>query len=111
MTDPSFLNGTVELMLLAVVAEGPSYGYEITQSVLSRSGGRFDVKEGSLYPALHRLERQQALAIALDGTRRPPPQVLPAHAGRPQGARVPPQRMAVVLRGTPRSAGAGDECG
>jgi transcriptional regulator len=61
MTDPSFLNGTVELMLLAVIDDGPNYGYEITQSVLSRSGGRFDIKEGSLYPALHRLERSKLL--------------------------------------------------
>jgi transcriptional regulator len=61
MPDTNFLNGTVELMLLAVINEGPSYGYEITQSVLNRSGGRFDVKEGSLYPALHRLERGKLL--------------------------------------------------
>jgi PadR family transcriptional regulator PadR len=61
MNDPSFVNGTVELMLLAVIDEGPSYGYEITQSVMSRSGGRFDLKEGSLYPALHRLERSKLL--------------------------------------------------
>ena len=57
----SFLNGTVELLLMAVIAEGPNYGYEITQAVLARSGGRFDLKEGSLYPALHRLEREQLL--------------------------------------------------
>jgi PadR family transcriptional regulator, regulatory protein PadR len=59
--EPGFLNGSVDLLLLAVVAEGPSYGYEITQSVLSRSGGRFALKEGSLYPALHRLEREKLL--------------------------------------------------
>ena len=59
--DSTFLNGTVELLLLAVISEGPSYGYQITQEVLSRSGGRFDLKEGSLYPALHRLEREKML--------------------------------------------------
>jgi PadR family transcriptional regulator PadR len=71
--DANFLNGTVELMLLAVIDEGPSYGYEITQSVLNRSGGRFDVKEGSLYPALHRLERAKLLQsywIEHEGRRR-----------------------------------------
>ncbi len=57
----SFLNGTVELLLMAVIADGPNYGYEITQAVLARSGGRFDLKEGSLYPALHRLEREKLL--------------------------------------------------
>jgi DNA-binding PadR family transcriptional regulator len=59
--DAGFINGTVELMLLAVIAEGPSYGYVITQSVLARSGGKFELKEGSLYPALHRLEREKLL--------------------------------------------------
>jgi len=59
--DSGFLNGSVDLLLLAVVAEGPSYGYEITQSVLTRSGGLFVLKEGSLYPALHRLEREKLL--------------------------------------------------
>lgn len=59
--DAGFLNGSVDLLLLAVVAAGPSYGYEITQSVLNRSGGRFSLKEGSLYPALHRLEREKLL--------------------------------------------------
>jgi transcriptional regulator len=59
--ETAFLNGSVDLLLLAVVAEGPTYGYEITQSVLNRSGGRFSLKEGSLYPALHRLEREKLL--------------------------------------------------
>ena len=59
--DTSFLNGTVELLLLAVMGDGPSYGYAITQSVLANSGGRFDLKEGSLYPALHRMEREKLL--------------------------------------------------
>jgi DNA-binding PadR family transcriptional regulator len=73
MNDPTYVNGTVELMLLAVIDEGPSYGYEITQSVLSRSGGRFDLREGSLYPALHRLERSKLLQsywTEYDGRRR-----------------------------------------
>ena len=59
--DTRLLNGTVEMLVLEVVAHGPSYGYEITQTVLSRSAGSFELKEGSLYPALHRLERQQLL--------------------------------------------------
>ena len=59
--DSRLLNGTVEILVLEVVAQGPSYGYEITQTVLSRSAGSFELKEGSLYPALHRLERQKLL--------------------------------------------------
>ena len=60
--DTRLLNGTVEMLILEVVSHGPSYGYEITQTVLSRSVGTFELKEGSLYPALHRLERQKLLS-------------------------------------------------
>jgi transcriptional regulator len=59
--DTRLLNGTVEMLILEVVSQGPSYGYEITQTVLGRSSGHFELKEGSLYPALHRLERQKLL--------------------------------------------------
>ena len=62
--DPKLFPGAVELLLLEVLSEGPSYGYQITQTVLSRSGGRFEMKEGSLYPALHKLERDGLLAAA-----------------------------------------------
>ena len=59
--DTRLLTGTVDLLLLEVLSDGPSYGYEIVQMVTGRSNGYFELKEGSLYPALHRLERQQLL--------------------------------------------------
>jgi transcriptional regulator len=59
--DPRLLTGTLDLLILEVCGDGPTYGYEITQTVLGRSDGRFELKEGSLYPALHRLERQTLL--------------------------------------------------
>ncbi len=59
--DSKLLNGCLDVLILEVVAAGPSYGYSITQTVLQRSRGTFSLKEGSLYPALHRLERQQLL--------------------------------------------------
>jgi transcriptional regulator len=71
--DVKLLNGTVEMMMLEVLSAGPSYGYEIVQTVLSRSGGQFELKEGSLYPALHRLERQKLLSAywtEIEGRRR-----------------------------------------
>lgn len=71
--DIKLLNGTVEMMMLDVISAGPTYGYEIVQTVLSRSNGTFELKEGSLYPALHRLERQNLLAAdwtEVDGRRR-----------------------------------------
>ena len=49
------------MLILDVVSRGPTYGYQIAQSVLSQSKGYFELKEGSLYPALHRMERQKLL--------------------------------------------------
>lgn len=71
--DSRLLWGAVEMLILEVVAHGPTYGYEISQTVAERSRGYFDLKEGSLYPALHRLEQQKLLASfwdEVDGRRR-----------------------------------------
>jgi PadR family transcriptional regulator, regulatory protein PadR len=71
--DSKLLSGTVELLILEVISTGPTYGYQITQDVISRSGGYFELTEGSLYPALHRLQRQKLLAAEwreADGRRR-----------------------------------------
>ena len=54
--DPKLISGTVEMMILQVLIAEPTYGYKITQEVLERSKGAFQLKEGSLYPALHRME-------------------------------------------------------
>jgi DNA-binding PadR family transcriptional regulator len=51
----------LDLLLLAVLAEGPAHGYAIIESLRSRSSGTFDLPEGTIYPALHRLERQELL--------------------------------------------------
>ena len=71
--DSRLLWGTVEMLILEVVSHGPTYGYEIAQTVCGRSRGYFELKEGSLYPALHRLERQKLLSSLwreIDGRRR-----------------------------------------
>jgi DNA-binding PadR family transcriptional regulator len=44
-------------MLLAIAADGPLHGYAAAQALRQRSGGVFDLPEGTIYPALHRLER------------------------------------------------------
>ncbi|MBI1785483.1 helix-turn-helix transcriptional regulator, partial [Candidatus Sumerlaeota bacterium] len=62
--DSRFLWGMVDMLILDVVSRGPTYGYAITQTVLDQSRGYFDLKEGSLYPALHRMERQKLLAAS-----------------------------------------------
>lgn len=71
--DPKLLTGTLETMMLEVLSSAPSYGYEIVQTVLARSEGRLALKEGSLYPALHKLEREKLLEsywTECDGRRR-----------------------------------------
>lgn len=45
-------------LLLSILADGESYGYEIIQKVKDLSGGRIAWSDGMLYPVLHRLERE-----------------------------------------------------
>ena len=56
--EPKFelLPGTLDLLVLKVVALGPSHGYAIAQRLQQISKDFFQVHQGSLYPALHRLE-------------------------------------------------------
>jgi transcriptional regulator len=52
------LRGTLDLLILKVLAAGQAHGYAIARRIRARSEGRLLVEEGSLYPALHRLERR-----------------------------------------------------
>ena len=51
-----FLKGTLDMLILKVVALGPIHGYAISQRIQQISKEFFQVQQGSLYPALHRLE-------------------------------------------------------
>ena len=55
------LKGHLDLLLLAVLAEGPAHGYAVIESLRQHSNGHFDLPEGTIYPALHRLESQGLL--------------------------------------------------
>ena len=52
------LKGHLDLLLLAILAEKAAHGYAVIESLRQRSGGHFDLPEGTIYPALHRLESQ-----------------------------------------------------
>ncbi len=52
------LQGTLDLLVLKTVAHGPIHGYGIAQRILVTSKETLHVQQGSLYPALHRLERK-----------------------------------------------------
>ena len=56
------LNGQLDPLILATLAEQPAHGYAILQRLKQRSGGAFDLAEGTIYPALHRLERDGLLS-------------------------------------------------
>ena len=50
------LRGSTDSLLLALVGESPKYGYSIIKEIEKRTEGELRFKEGTLYPALHRLE-------------------------------------------------------
>jgi PadR family transcriptional regulator len=52
------LQGTLDLLILRALALGPNHGLGIARRVTQITRGAFDVKPGSLFPALHRLEEQ-----------------------------------------------------
>lgn len=55
------LQGTLDLLILKVVDLGPIHGYAIAQRLQQISGSVLQVQQGSLYPALHRLEKRRWL--------------------------------------------------
>jgi PadR family transcriptional regulator, regulatory protein PadR len=66
------LRGQLDSLLLAVLAEAPRHGYAIAEELRGRTGGELELAEGTLYPALHRLERDGLLesSWATDAPRR-----------------------------------------
>jgi DNA-binding PadR family transcriptional regulator len=55
------LRGSLDLMVLSVLAGGKRYGYLIQKDVREASGGRVDLAAGTLYPLLHRLEDERLI--------------------------------------------------
>lgn len=58
------LQGTLDLLILQTLQWGPRHGYGITQAIRANSSDALQVDTGSLYPALHRLERQGWVAAS-----------------------------------------------
>jgi len=59
---PNLLHGTLELLILHALQRGPLHGYSIAQTIHLLSDEVLKVEEGSLYPALYRLELDGAIA-------------------------------------------------
>jgi len=67
------LQGTLEMLILKAVSLGPLHGYGVLQRIVQISGDQLIIQQGSLYPALYRLEAAGALSIewsASDNNRR-----------------------------------------
>jgi len=60
------IRGHLDALLLSVLNGGPAHGYEVVSELRRRSSGEFDLPEGTVYPALYRLEAQGLLASDWD---------------------------------------------
>ena len=60
------LKGHVDLLLLSVLERDPAHGYGLVEALRERSEGVFELAEGTIYPALYRLERQRLVASTWD---------------------------------------------
>jgi DNA-binding PadR family transcriptional regulator len=67
------LRGYLDPVILAILSGGALHGYAVIEELKARSGGELDLPEGTVYPALHRLERRGLLKsgwTTVEGRRR-----------------------------------------
>jgi PadR family transcriptional regulator PadR len=57
----AFARGINEMLVLAVLRDEPKHGYQVALELERSSGGRFTLQHGTLYPVLHRLERERLI--------------------------------------------------
>lgn len=60
-SNPDFLNGVPELLILKLLSSQAMYGYELVEAIRQESDEVFEFGEGSIYPVLHRLESEKML--------------------------------------------------
>jgi DNA-binding PadR family transcriptional regulator len=60
------LKNNVDLLLMGVLRHGPAHGYAIIATLRERSEGEFDLAEGTIYPALHRLEQAGLVSSSVE---------------------------------------------
>ena len=64
--NPELMRGSLDLMVLSILASGPKYGYLLQQELHAASRGLVDVQAGTLYPLLHRLESDKLIRCKWD---------------------------------------------
>jgi PadR family transcriptional regulator, regulatory protein PadR len=87
------LKGHLDMIVLAALAAGPAHGYAVIEEIKRRSSQAFDLPEGTVYPALHRLEQAGLLSskwVTADSGRR-----RRVYALTRQGSRALAERRAV----------------
>ncbi|SHE12609.1 lineage-specific thermal regulator protein [Chlamydia abortus] len=62
MLNKELLKGNIDLLILSVVKEKESYGYEISKTIKGKTEGDFEIQEATLYLSLKRLEKQGAIS-------------------------------------------------
>lgn len=63
-SNPPFLNGVPEMLLLELLSRQPMYGYQLVQAIKHATDGQLEFGEGCIYPILHRLESHGVLKSA-----------------------------------------------
>src|SRR3954469_1635687 len=62
MTEPlALLQGTLDVLVLKALSWGPVHGHAVARAIRAATGGTFEVLDGSLYAALHRLQEQECV--------------------------------------------------
>jgi PadR family transcriptional regulator PadR len=60
----NFLQGTLDVLILAALAKGPRHGYDIVEWIRGETAGTIDIEDGALYASLHRMEKRGWLGHA-----------------------------------------------
>lgn len=60
------VKGSLDLLLMGVLRRGPAHGYAIIAALRDGSNGDFDLAEGTIYPALHRLEQSGLVTSSIE---------------------------------------------
>lgn len=68
MSRRELVKGSIDSLLLCLIGQRPMYGYQIIKELDDKSRGYFRYKEGTLYPALHRLEKAGLLLARWEST-------------------------------------------
>lgn len=66
--DRDLMRGSLDLMVLSALADGPHYGYLLQKKIRQASGNLVRIQAGTLYPILHRLEQEHAIISRWDST-------------------------------------------